>query len=196
MSRLLTTLFLSSIICFWTSAVSDASERLPFEKKLPLENGFSKNKSTVYYKGRSIENSDPSTFIVLDYRYAKDANQAYYLSHSGDPSVYKDKLLGELHGMLFPKYKLNIIKVADPETFVSLPYDSGAAIWAIDKNNVYWCGKLFDDADPGSFEIINGPGLFAKDKLQFYDGRGYWPTALQDLPKPKTPSMYPHKDDK
>lgn len=193
--RFFTTLFLGAIIFIWTPAVCDASERLPFGKRLPIENGFSKDKSTVYYKGLSIEKSDPKTFTVLDYRYAKDLNQAYYLSHSGDPNIYKDKLLGELHGMLFPKFTLNIISNVDTKTFKSLPYDSGSAIWAIDKNNVYWRGQLFKNADVGSFEIINGPGLFAKDKLQFYDSSGYWPKVLRELPSPKAPSEYKHADD-
>ena len=190
MIRLFTVLIFSSIIYFWTPSICVTSDRLQ------TQNGFTKNNSAVYFKGKPIKDSDPSSFILLDSRYAKDSNQVYYLSHSGDPNVYKDKLLGELHGMLFPKYKLKTIENADPDTFISLPYDSGVAIWALDKNNVYWCGILFDDADVGSFEIINGPGLFAKDKLQFYDSRGYWPTTLHDLPKPKTPSMYKHKDDK
>jgi hypothetical protein len=156
-----------------------------------LKYGYSKDKDNVYYKNKRIKNSVPNTFVTLDYRYAKDSNQAYYLSHSGDPNRYKDKLLGELHGMLFPKYTLNIIEKADLNTFKSLPYDSGNAIWALDKINVYWCGQLFENADAASFEIINGPGLFAKDKLQFYDSSGYWPTVLEELPKIKTPSMYP-----
>jgi len=96
---------------------------------------------------------------------------------------------------VFPKYTLNVIEKADPNTFKSLPYDSGNAIWALDKTNVYWCGQLFENADAGSFEIINGPGLFAKDKVQFYDSSGYWPKVLNELPKLKTPSMYPHVDD-
>ena len=188
--RSLTILLISILILTFGIAI-----QYFFVDRTPLKKGFSKDAAGVYFNDIRIKNSDPSTFAVLDYRYAKDSNRVYYLSHSGDPNIYKDKLLGELQGMLFPKYTLNIIDKADPKTFKSLPYKSGNAIWAVDKNNVYWCGQLFKEGDANSFEIINGPGLYAHDKFQFYDSRGYWPKALKEIPKPKTPSMYRHTED-
>lgn len=100
----------------------------------------------VYSGDRILRGADFSTFEVLNYLYARDANRAYY--------------------------SFGVIDNADPSSFQAL--DSGAAFatvgkyllnfqsYARDKNNVfhytYTVGKpsIVRLADPSSFRSING----------------------------------------
>ena len=114
----------------------------------------------VYAGGRLLRGADASTFEVLNYVYARDANRVYYPSGT--------------------------VKEADPASFLVL--DSGAAFndagrfllnfesYARDKNNVYHYAYTIGKpsvvrlADPLTFQSING--RFGRDERSaFVDHR-------------------------
>ncbi len=80
----------------------------------------------VYYYGKLAAGIDPASFEILNYDYAKDKNNAYYIS------IEKDGLAA--------------ISSADPASFKIL--DSG---YAKDKNYVYFEGSILEGADPDNF---------------------------------------------
>lgn len=108
------------------------------------DNGYSKDKNSVYYFGEKIEGWDPASFKYFNYAYISDKNGVYY----------NNKKIPE----------------ADPKTFELLKFENeNDNRYGRDKNSVYFNGKKTDVSDPKSFEIISFS--YSKDKKNvYYDG--------------------------
>jgi len=113
----------------------DLSPQMDFDS-LELDGCFfAKDQSRVYVlEDNEIPSANVDTFVGLDLPYAKDAQDAYFLSQ--------------------------VISGADAASFESLVSTSGPVelgAYAKDQNQVYFFGESMANADPSSFEVLNSP---------------------------------------
>ena len=155
-----------------------------FEK---LGKNYWKNENKIYYRDEKIENADIMSFKVLNEDYAKNKNHVYCGNEVIDPSP----LLGKIknpetfeflsNGILYGKDKYNVYYISST---MSNCFDSYYFIhevkginkdkvevlnkWFIkDDKNIYFKGKILEDADYNTFEVLpNGEG---KDKNRSYE---------------------------
>ena len=117
---------------------ADANSFIALDK----ENGYAKDKNSVYYFGQKVEGANPKTFeVISDGEYSKD-----------DKNVYAS---GE------------VIKGADPKTFREFPETS----YSRDKNNLYYyfgedkfLGKIFEN----NFEFLDDFIIRNGNEIYFY----------------------------
>lgn len=109
---------------------------------LDKENGYAKDKNSVYYFGQKVEGGNAKTFeVISDGEYSKD-----------DKNVYAS---GE------------IIKGADPKTFREFPETS----YSRDKNNLYYYygdDKFLGKIDENNFEFLNHSIVRNGNEIYFY----------------------------
>jgi DKNYY family len=119
---------------------------------------FAADDTSLFYDGKRVPGSDPSTLKVLSVQfpiYLKDSKQVY----TDVNEVFESS---------------SIIKGADPDTFVLLQDKVGIATYAKDKAHVFYYGKIILGADPATFQIL--PSVFvdyssldyARDKNAVY----------------------------
>ncbi len=132
-----------------------------------IENLFAKDKEGIWFNGRLCkEIKDIASFEVFplhkyntDFHYAKDKYNVYS-GHSATRIEYKG------YATVLKK-----LKNSDPSTFKIIN-----DVWAKDKNNVYWYGKVYKKADATTFEKISEPPLtwvdYARDKNHVYLDNG------------------------
>ncbi len=117
---------------------ADANSFIALDK----ENGYAKDKNSVYYFGQKVEGANAKTFeVISDGEYSKD-----------DKNVYAS---GE------------IIKGADPETFREFPETS----YSRDKNNLYYYfgeNKFLGKIDENNFEFLNHSIVRNGNEIYFY----------------------------
>jgi hypothetical protein len=159
----------------------------------PLNSVYSKDKNNVYFYSREIP-ADATTFKVINELFAQDKNGIWYngriakIEHLNTFEVIKSSKKNEFH---FAKDQFNVygnatvkmdkfsgyadlllpLKNSDPTTFTEIN-----DVWAKDKNNVYWFGKIYKNADAKTFEKISEPPLtwvdYARDKNNVYIANG------------------------
>ncbi len=112
-----------------------------------LEGAYSKDKNAVYYSNQKLEGLDPKTTRALSYQFICDEEHAFHYDTQID-LVGKDCQLIEENG--------DYIK---------------------DKKRVFYEGELVPDADPATFEILEGN--FQRDKDHLF----YGPQKLDIDPK-------------
>lgn len=117
---------------------ADANSFIALDK----ENGYAKDKNTVYYFGQKVEGANVKTFeVISDGEYSKD-----------DKNVYAS---GE------------IIKGADSKTFREFPETS----YSRDKNNLYYYfgdDKFLGKIDENNFEFLNHSIVRNGNEIYFY----------------------------
>ena len=132
-----------------------------------LNNLFAKDKNGIWYNGRLCkEIKDIASFEVIpqqnfneEFHFSKDKFNVY----SGHHSTRID----------YKGYATILKKItnSDPDTLKIIN-----KVWAKDKNNVYWYGKIYKKADAETFEKISEPPLtwvdFARDKNNVYIDNG------------------------
>lgn len=121
--------------------------------------GYAKDQNTVYYAGVKINDSDPTTFEVLNNKYSKDKNYVYH-EHSTtnvNDSQTVDKVAG-----------------ADATTFETLNWYYGK-----DNSNAYYYGIMIPGVDANTFMVFETIGYqsYAKDKDFVYRGSNIIPGA-------------------
>ena len=99
-----------------------------------LKNGFFKDKNNIYYKNKKIENFKPKNFEVIDYSLVKQNEDLYYFTEDENDNT-----------KFVPLESKNV----DIDTFQILDVD-----YAKDKNNAYYKGKIFKEADAKTLEKI------------------------------------------
>lgn len=100
-----------------------------------IEYGFyTKDDKHVYNRGEIIKNADPISFKILNYTYQKDKNNVWVIGKRTNIDVNTFKTL---------KYKL-----------VQPPNKQYNSLYVVDKNYVYFQGKIMPQADPNSFSLI------------------------------------------
>ncbi len=126
---------------------------------------YAKDDSTVYYFGKAILDSDPTSFKVLEYGYSHDKNYAYYNGEIIDGlkgegfKVIKDAYMGSDGVSLCNGNKK--IENSDAPTFKVI--ECG---YFKDKNQVYLNGQVLENIDSDSFEILSWG--YTKDKNAVY----------------------------
>ena len=113
------------------------------------------------------------SFQVLDYQFAKDANNAFYLGkkiNGADPAGF------ELLGNGYSKdaqhvfFESGQVAGADPQTFVLFKENEnslGTTVYARDKNGIYINEKAFAGADVATFKILNEKYTMDKNGVYF-----------------------------
>ena len=159
------------LLFFGTSCQNSTPKNLQI-----LEQNFATDGKFLFFNGKSnykkgkyrqIPNSDFSSFEILNYRYSKDKNNVYFRAHNGDWEIYRKKILGELHGMIWPYFHLKIVD-ADPQSFQIFPEKN---FYAKDKNFVFKNDKILKDADPENFQFLK-KSHYQKDKnFVFFRGK-------------------------
>lgn len=142
---------------------------------------WSKDKNKVFYKWYETDVVDPITFEVINYEVGKDIYNVYWNSQffegahavkGADPKAFElyssTGIYGRDQDSVFILLKSTTadqrIYGADPETFQSI-----AAYYSKDKNNVYYQNKAVGGADPESFIVYNSHGTdYAIDKDYAY----------------------------
>lgn len=114
---------------------------------------YSKDKNNVYYHITSILGADVNTFKSLDYHFSKDAKNIYFHGNVFCDADYDSFL--PLNSR-YAKDKKNVFRLwsirndwyadkiidADPSTFEVFKEDE---FYAIDKNNMYYGGKILEE---------------------------------------------------
>ena len=155
-----------------------------FEK---LGQNYWKNDNKIYYRDKKIENADIMSFKVLNEDYAKDKNNVYDGNESigrgiKDPETFEFLPNGIIYATLYGKDKYNVYYVN--RIFLSC---FGTYTWIgfkveginkdkvkflnkkfiKDDKNIYFEGKILEDVDYNTFEVLpNGDG---KDKNRSYE---------------------------
>ena len=154
---------------------------------------YLKDTKQIYFYSRPIQ-ADVKTFKVLEDLFAKDKNGIWYngrLAKVEDIESFeiisKNLESKEFH---FSKDKFNVYsnittrikfgsyakiltmhKNSDPSTFHEIN-----DVWAKDRNNVYWFGKIYKKADAETFEKISEKPItefeYARDKNHVYIANG------------------------
>ena len=126
---------------------------------------YGKDDSTVYYYGKALKNADPVSFIILEYGYSHDKNNAYYNGEiieglkGKDFKIIKEALMGS-DGMVLCNGNKKI-ENSDAITFKVI--ECG---YSKDKSNVYLNGSVLKGVDSESFEILSWG--YTKDKNAVY----------------------------
>ena len=96
-----------------------------------IKNDFYKDANHVYIRGHIIINADPKSFQVISYMYQKDNNTVFVMSKPTNIDVNTFKVLTKIY--------------SNKEQF---------SLYAIDKNHVYFQGKIIVKADPKTFKVV------------------------------------------
>jgi len=99
---------------------------------LNVDYRYAKDKKNVYYLGLIIPEADPSSFKIMDFIYSKDKNNVYYVATSPDKPVQISKIVG-----------------ADVKSFKF--FDDYISM---DKNNVYCGASKLKGADVKTFRKL------------------------------------------
>ncbi|MEO6313505.1 MAG: DKNYY domain-containing protein [Chitinophagaceae bacterium] len=119
-----------------------------------LNDAFAKDSQYAYYKEKSIENADISSFEAVDLFYAKDKNRVYYCDEFRDGKNY-----------YLTKYQvIELVEHAIPASFRGIE-----AGYATDGRNGFYKNHLFAVKDIGTLKGIDE--FFAKDTIQVYFNR-------------------------
>lgn len=159
----------------------------------PLNSVYSKDKNNVYFYSRIIS-ADSKTFEVIDNLFAKDKYGIWYngrktkIENSNTFEIINSAIKSEFH---FAKNQFNVyansnvkidkfsgyanlllpLKNSNPSTFTEIN-----DVWAKDKKNVYWFGRIYKKADAKTFEKISERPLtefdYARDKNHVYIANG------------------------
>ena len=116
-----------------------------------LKNDFFKDKNNVYYKNKKLEIFKPKNFEVIDYSLVKQNEDLYYFTEDENNNT-----------KFVPLESKNV----DIDTFQILDDD-----YAKDKNNTYYKGKIFKEADVKTLHKHydeNNNGYKIKDKKKVY----------------------------
>jgi hypothetical protein len=112
---------------------------------------WSRDKNCCYRANTRIASSDPETFTVINFYWAKDARHYYAYRFGRDISPVN----------------------CDYASMQILNPGSKLATYAKDKDHAYWLGKEIAGADVATFQTIND--VMAKDKFRRYSGSGeFW----------------------
>ena len=159
-----------------------------FEK---LGQNYWKNENKIYYRDKKIENADIMSFKVLNEDYAKDKNHVYsgnevidpypLLGKIKNPETFEFLSNGIIYATLYGKDKYNVYYIKNK---MSNCLDSFYFIYEVkginkdkvkvlndwfikDDKNIYFKGKILEDVDYNTFEVLsNGNG---KDKNRSYE---------------------------
>lgn len=139
------------------------------------ETDYFQDKSSVFYKGIMLPDSDPKSFRVLkssrQYEYTKDDKQVYF---EGAVLPGADAASFELIGLGYAKdknivyYKSKPLENSDPDTFVNIEQTE---YYHKDKFTVYYKGSALPDCDSKSFRLILDKGfltIHSRDDKQVY----------------------------
>ena len=116
-----------------------------------LKNDFFKDKNNVYYKNKKLEIFKPKNFEVIDYSLVKQNEDLYYFTEDENNNT-----------KFVPLESKNV----DIDTFQILDDD-----YAKDKNNTYYKGKIFKEADSKTLDKHyneNDNGYKIRDKKKVY----------------------------
>ncbi|MGN0003431.1 MAG: DKNYY domain-containing protein, partial [Sphingobacterium composti] len=126
---------------------------------------FAKDKNGIWYNGRIAKIESPSTFEII---YTSERNETHYAKDQYNDYASSTAKIDQYSGYA---ELLLVLKNSDPNTFKVIN-----DVWAKDKNNVYWFGKIYKKADAATFEKISEPPLtsfdYAKDKNNVYIANG------------------------
>ena len=116
-----------------------------------LKNDFFKDKNNIYYKNKKVEIFKPKNFEVIDYSLVKQNEDLYYFTEDENNNT-----------KFVPLESKNV----DIDTFQILDDD-----YAKDKNNTYYKGKIFKEADVKTLDKYyneNDNGYKIRDKKKVY----------------------------
>lgn len=131
---------------------------------------YAKDVNNVYYSFSVIEKANPGYFKVLNSAYSKDNSSIFCISREQMPT--------KLAGVNFASFKVlgnfaqdnqnvffncEVLFGADSNSF--MPLKAG---YSRDKNSVYYRSNVIKEADVKTFEVVEGVGVFAKDKSHTY----------------------------
>jgi len=143
-------------IVYYISNIPTKDQRKKIEGADPdtfevMEDGYSKDKNSVYWIDKPIENSDPNTFIILGNGFEKDKDRVFF----------RDIVLED----------------ADPNTFEIINHETShryCYYYGKDKNAVWTSSYILFgenpllERDPSTFELIDSECVFSKDKNGVY----------------------------
>jgi len=136
---------------------------------------YSKDKNHVYFKNNILTAAQPSTFGFIDqeHEYYKDDKHVYkhgVIINKADPKSF------EVISHTYQKDQNHVFLIGKPTkidacSFKLISDDSNEeyALYAVDKNNVYFQGEIIAKADVKSFRLLND--MYGIDKNNvFYFG--------------------------
>ena len=106
-------------------------------QNISTELGFARDKNHIFFDGRMTD-IDTSSFEIISDRYFKDKDYVYFAKNNRG------------------KYSLEKMPY-DPKTFKIFATGSNGDDYIIDKNGVYYAGKIIPGVDPNTFSTLSSP---------------------------------------
>lgn len=138
-----------------------------------LSANFAKDKNSVFYKGRTINQADAPTFAAFgETCFAKDKHRAFYCDNpiqGADTRTFAaiNDNYAKDHSHVFHYYGFDdhIVPGADISTFRTFGANPG---YGADRLMAYYEGQPIIGADVATFAPIAGTYLYSKDKSRIY----------------------------
>jgi len=142
------------------------------------ENGITKDKKNIYYKGKIVNNIDNKSFQSVGFVYCKDNKAVYYknaydtletMVKIAEASSSSFTLIGDEYShyakdSTFVYYLGKALITSDPATFELLEYG-----YARDKTNAYYSGQIIEGMNGASFKVIK-TSFVATDGVKLCSG--------------------------
>lgn len=133
---------------YFGSAVLAGADPSSFQGVGGESGEFAKDAKHVYWQGQVVEGCDAATFHLLQYRYAKDSQRAYFCYDSSIPPL--------------------ALPGSDVRTFEVIGPSSKGFGYAKDAKQVYSGPNLISGADPATFVVDPSDPEKASDKHRHY----------------------------
>ncbi|OBA91969.1 hypothetical protein A5662_21575 [Mycobacteriaceae bacterium 1482268.1] len=141
-----------------------------------LDNTYGRDRSTVFVNGHRLPNADAASFELLGRPgFAKDRDHVYHRDHpiSDDPAHFA-LLEGELAKDSHSVYWSDGSVLSDDPAHFAVISDADHYLFTKDGRTVHVNGNPIDDADAGTFQVLQG--AYARDKNRVF----YFHQAIAD----------------
>jgi hypothetical protein len=148
----------------------------------PLKYGYSKDTKRVYFRGKTVEETDAESFSVIENRYFRPYGADQYRVFHMDKKLSEEIDAGSFEILHRPYFKdrnrvyygkhYTILKGADPDTFTWQEYRGkiNDLYYAYDRKNAYYCENgvvtAITGIDHATFTVLGRH--YAKDKNRVY----------------------------
>jgi len=130
-----------------------------------LNKHYSKDRNQAYFHAKIIQGADSSTFVALSDQYAKDSRHAFFedrIVAGATPSSFRTAKYDFAQDATDIFLQTSPLKVCDINTFRWL-----SDKWEMDSKCAYTRGRKLENADPGTFKVINY--WYAKDGNRVFE---------------------------
>lgn len=144
------------------------ADKETFEK---IADGYGKDKSQVFYRGRLVPGADPQTFVVIQGGYAIDRNRIYYYGDSVAESSSTDfKMLDPYfsrdHKDVY--YTTEPLRVKNLREFKFLSNNNLNKRWSTDGSSYWFNSFMVPSVNYDAIILLDNDAGFSRDEENVY----------------------------